>query len=211
MIRWPAVLVLGAALVGGCSAAPTPPAGAGATLSADGALRLRHQIMVRYGERAEVFEGYMIWRGDAFFVRAFAGPGVDLFTVVRDGATQRSALHLSGLGDRIDLEAVGADIARAYLGGCPAPAGGGAARCTFHGEPLEERYAPDGRLLERRFPTAHGIGVTIRYAEHRRSAARELAGRITLEWGDGGNSMVIVLLDVEDAGDVDPAALPLGQ
>lgn len=199
--------LLALALAGACSAAAPRP------VDADGAgpaaLRLRHQIMVRYGERAEVFEGYMIKRGDAFFVRAFAGPGVDLFTVVRDADAQREALHIAGLADRIDLAAVGADIARAYLSGCAAPAAGGAVSCSFHGEPLDERYSADGRLIERRFPAAHGIGVTIRYAAHARYGRQELAGKITLEWGSGGNSMVIVLLDAEEIGDVDPAALPL--
>lgn len=191
----------------GCSAAA--PSGGGPATTTAGAVRLRHQIMVRYGERAEVFEGYMVLRGDAFFVRAFAGPGVDLFTVVRDGAEQRQALHIAGLADRIDLAAVGADIARAYLGGCAAPAPGGSVACELYGEPLDERYDAAGRVVERRFPDAHGIGVTVAYREHRRWGERELAGRITLQWGDGANSMVIVLLDVEELGAVDPASLPL--
>lgn len=161
------------------------------------ALRLRHQIMVRYGEQLQVFEGYMILSGEAFLVKAFAGPGIDLFTVRRDRDRRDEEAHVPGLAEQLDLERVGRDIARAYLGGCGAPAGGGAVECAFYGEPLRERYDDRGRLLAREFPEAHGIGLTVNYRDYAERADRELAGEIELEWGDSGNEMVIRLLDAQ--------------
>ena len=101
--------------------------------------KMRHQIMVRYGDEVQVFEGYMIREGNAFLVRAFAGPGVDLFTVARDGKRHREEAHISALEERLDLEAVSMDIARAYLGGCEKPEGT-KAECTLLGEPMIEEF-----------------------------------------------------------------------
>jgi len=193
------VIAATAALLGCGSPAQegAPTAGAGLQGATAAPIRLRHQIMVEYGEEAQVFEGYMVLGEDAFLVKAFAGPGVDLFTVVRNGARRRDELHMPALEGRIDLEAVGDDIARVYLRGCAPPAGAAAARCDFHGEPLEEDYDAEGRTIERRFPKAHGIGVRVTYRELSRRLGETVAGRIELRWGAGGNRMAIVLVDAQ--------------
>ena len=141
---------LGAVLLA-CGAALTPKEN-----RADGpgepALKMRHQILFSHGGDVQVFEGYMILADDAFIVRAFAGPGVDLFTVARSGDRHRSTLHIPALKDRIDIEKVGDDIARVYLSGCKPPPGAAdqtpaspksVRHCRFFGEPLTEVI--DGR------------------------------------------------------------------
>jgi hypothetical protein len=193
-------------LAAGCGAAAPPPGG-GEPVAAEApreGLRLRHQIMSRHGDDVQVFEGYMIVAGDALVVRAFAGPGVDLFTVVRRGAEHEEQAHVPGLASRLDLAAVGADIARCYLAGCGGPAPG-TGSCTFFGEPLIEERDGEGRIVTRLFPEAHGIGLRVRYSEHREHAGHELAGRIALEWGSGSTSLVILLLEAEVLEAVDPA------
>ena len=167
----------------------------GSPKPADIPVKMRHQIMVRYGDEVQVFEGYMIRGGDAFLVRAFAGPGVDLFTVARDGKRHREEAHISALEERLDLEAVSMDIARAYLGGCER--GGAKAECTFLGEPMIEEFDELGRLVSRRFPEAHGIGMRIVYEEYNDYLDGQAPWKIVLEWGEGKNRMVIKLLSVE--------------
>jgi hypothetical protein len=194
----------------GCGA-PAAPAGTGHPAAAGApraGLKLRHQILARYGGEEQVFEGYMILAGDSLVVRAFAGPGIDLFTVIRRGAEHEERAHVPGLADRIDLAAVGADIARCYLAGCPRPggeAGAGPAACAFYGEPLFEERDGDGRLESRVFPEAHGIGLRVRYSGYRDFGGRELAGRISLEWGSGASSLVIVLSEAAVVEDADPS------
>jgi hypothetical protein len=211
-MRVPALLAL--LSLAGCGA-PAVPAAEGDHPAAGApreGLKLRHQILARYGDESQVFEGYMILAGDSLIVRAFAGPGIDLFTVVRRGAEHAERAHVPGLEDRLDLAAVGGDIARCYLQGCrrperkPVP---GIVYCTFFDEPLFEEWDGDGRLAARVFPKAHGIGLEIRYSEYREFGGRELAGRITLEWGSGATSLVILLLDAEDVGDVGEAVFRL--
>ena len=70
------------------------------------ALKMQHQILFRHGAESHVFEGYMILKKEAFFVKAFAGPGVDLFTLAREGAWHREELHIASLADKIDLKLV---------------------------------------------------------------------------------------------------------
>jgi len=198
------VLVLAAT---GCGPAVQPPEdGTGVEQPA---LRLRHQIMVRYGDQLQVFEGYMILRGEAFLVKAFAGPGIDLFTVRRDGPRHAEEAHVPGLADRLDLGQVGADIARAYLPGCRVPAAEDVSECEFYGEPLVERYDDRGRLIERTFPEAHGIGLHVTYGDYAAGLGHETAGTITLSWGESGNEMVIRLLDTQPLPDFDAAALAI--
>lgn len=200
------LMALSAALLVGCGA---PAIEAAREEAGGGALRLRHQIMVEYGSESQVFEGYMIWRGDAFYVKAFAGPGVDLFTVVRSGEWHREEAHIDALAERLDLEAVGADIARAYLDGCDDEEVAGLTRCDFHDEPLEETRDEFGRIAKRRFPEAHGIGLTVLYTDYAERSGEELAGKIELSWGEGANRMVIVLLDASRAtGPVDDLLAP---
>jgi hypothetical protein len=190
---------------GGSTAAPEHPSAD----SAATAIRLRHQVMVRYGEQVQVFEGYMILRGQALLVKAFAGPGIDLFTVRRDGAKHGEEAHVPGLEERLDLAAVGADIARAYLPGCSATPGEQSAQCTFFGEPLSETYDTAGRTISRRFPEAHGIGMTVDYEDYAVRAGRPLASRVVLSWGESGNEMVIRLLDAEELVDFDVEQLAI--
>ncbi len=167
----------------------------GSPISVDASVKMRHQIMVQYGDEVQVFEGYMIRGGDAFLVRAFAGPGVDLFTVARDGKRHREEAYISALEERLDLEAVSMDIARAYLGGCERD--GAKAECTFLGEPMIEEFDERGRLVARRFPEAHGIGMRIVYEEYKDYLDGQAPWKIVLEWGEGKNRMVIKLLSVE--------------
>jgi hypothetical protein len=174
------------------------------------AVRMRHQISFAQAEDVQVFDGYMLLAGERLLVKAFAGPGVDLFTVVRDGAAHGERLHVAGLSDRIDMEKVGADIARVYLGGCPRPAGGaGEATCDFYGEPLTERFDAGGRLVARRFPQAHGIGLDVTYDDFAPFACGERARRIALRWGGSANEMAIRLAACELLDRVDPAAFAI--
>lgn len=208
--------LIAAALAAACGARapdPAPPDGpprpGAAGLSA---LRMRHQITFRRGGDAQVFDGYMLLAGERLYVRAFAGPGVDLFTVARDGAAHREELHLEGLADRIDMAKVGADIARAYLGGCPPPPGAGEVECRFEGEPMAEAYDARGRLTARRFPEAHGVGLTVTYDGFTACPGGERAGAVTLRWGGSGNEMVIRLAACEVIEGVDPAVFsPTGR
>jgi hypothetical protein len=174
------------------------------------AVRMRHQISFAQGEDVQVFDGYMLLAGERLLVKAFAGPGVDLFTVVRDGAAHGERLHVAGLSDRIDMAKVGADIARVYLGGCKGPAGGaGEATCDFYGEPMTERYDSGGRLVARSFPQAHGIGLDVTYEELAPFACGERARRITMRWGGSKNEMVIRLVACERLDRVDPAVFAI--
>jgi len=168
-------------------------------------VKMRHQISFRHGDDVQVFDGYMLLAGEKLLVRAFAGPGVDLFTVVRDGAAHREELHIASLSDRIDMPAVGADIARVYLGGCGAPSGGFEERCEFYGEPMIEKRDAASRLEERRFPEAHGVGLTVTYRGFTTCAGSERAGDISLRWGGSANEMIIHLVACEVKKDVDPA------
>jgi hypothetical protein len=184
-------------LAAGCGAgspkeAETPAPGS--------ALKLRHQIMFSRGDDVQVFEGYMIIQGDQFIVKAFAGPGVDLFTVARSRGRSAQTLHIASLTDRIDIARVGEDIARVYLPGC-VPSGArakpGKKTCIFFGEPLTETYGQAGELARRRFPDAHGMGLTVTYDEYATAAESRLPRRITIEWGGSSNEMVIRLVAAE--------------
>lgn len=168
------------------------------------AVRLRHEILFAQGNDEQVFEGYMVKLREAFVVKAFAGPGVSLFTVTRDGAEGSAVLHIPALSDRIDMKLVGDDIARAYLEGCEPFHGPGERECRFFGEPLAEVRDGDDRLVERRFPAAHGVGMTIRYEGYRAWLDRVEPSTITLRWGQGTNRIVIRLVDVEYLKAVDP-------
>jgi hypothetical protein len=200
--------LLGIALLAGCGGS-TPAPDVPEAGSDEPPLRLRHQVLVRYGDEVQVFEGYMILCGRALLVKAFAGPGIDLFTVRRDGAKHREEAHVPGLAERLDLTAVGADISRAYLPGCDAPVGEQRARCDFFGEPLSETYDAAGRVVMRSFPEAHGIGLTIAYEDYGSRAGRPLAARVVLRWGESGNEMVIRLLDAEELVEFDREQLAI--
>jgi hypothetical protein len=173
-------------------------------------VKMRHQISFAQGDDVQVFDGYMLLAGERLLVKAFAGPGVDLFTVVRDGAAHGERLHIKGLSDRIDMAKVGADISRVYLGGCKGPAGGGGeATCDFYGEPLTERFDAAGRLVGRSFPQAHGIGLDVTYDDVAPFACGERARRITLRWGGSRNEMVIRLVACDRIEGVDPAVFAI--
>jgi hypothetical protein len=202
------ILIALAVTVVGCGASsPAPPGGE--PDPEPPALRLRHQIMVRYGGQVQVFEGYMILKGESFLVKAFAGPGIDLFTVRRDRAKHAEEAHVAGLAERLDLEAVGADIARAYLAGCEPRAAGERVECSFYGEPLSEEYDDRGRTRSRTFPGAHGIGLTVTYEDYAVRAGRPLAEKIKLAWGSSGNEMVIRLLEAQEITDLDERLLAI--
>lgn len=205
-----AFALLAAAIVcSGCGAADPDVENAEPRSGRAEAIKLRHQILARYGDQEQVFEGYLVLRGDAFFVRAFAGPGIDLFTIRRNGARHEERAHVSGLERRVDLEKVGADIARCHYGGCQG--GPGETRCDFYGEPLIETRDQRGRLVERSFPRAHEIGLKVRYEEPRLVGGREVARRTTLSWGDGSNELVIVMLESEVLERVEPGLVDIGR
>ena len=88
------------------------------------------------------------------------------------------------------------DIARAYFRGCEKPEGA-KAECTLLGEPMIEEFDEQGRLVARRFPKAHGIGMRIAYEEYKDYLDGQAPWKILLEWGEGKNRMVIKLLSVE--------------
>ncbi|MDD5307530.1 MAG: hypothetical protein PHU25_09455 [Deltaproteobacteria bacterium] len=165
--------------------------------------RMRHQILYSRDGQDQVFDGYMIRAGDAFLVKAFAGPGVELFTVVRNGEAHREELHIPGLQGKIDMAAVGEDIALVYQGGCARPRGAGSAECSLLGESMVETYDATGDLVERRFPKAHGIGLAISYEDYGERSGARLAGKVTLRWGEGKSTMVIRLLSNEPMPDFD--------
>ena len=159
--------------------------------------RLRHQIKARRGDDVYVFEGYMILQGDAFVVRAFAGPGVSLFTVTRDGDKHTEKAHVPGLNNKLNLESVGLDIARAYFAGCPGSSSGEITKCTILGQIAHETHAPNGDLLTRRFPSAYKDGLLIEYLDYTKKMDRRWAKRIHLKWSGKENEMEIFLLTVE--------------
>ncbi len=194
------ILILIFALVAACGSAHRPE---NPVRSKSQAVKMQHQILFSRPDEDHVFEGYMILAEDALLVKAFAGPGVDLFTVIRDGANHFEELHIPGLAERIDIAAVGADIARVYLGGCERPPAAGEASCDLFGEKMVEVFDAKGRLAERRFPEAHGIGVTISYEEYELYSGRAESRRITLVWGTSQNRMVIRLVALELLDDVD--------
>jgi hypothetical protein len=168
------------------------------------AMKMRHQILFRYGEEEHVFEGYMILKKDAFFVRAFAGPGVDLFSLVREGTWHREELHIGSLKGKIDLNLVSASIAKVYLGGCPGAAPGGEATCDFYGEKVAESYGAEGELVTRRFSSAERGELVISYREFDSCRGRSMAKKIVLTWQKGGISMVIRLVACDLQSHVDP-------
>lgn len=204
----PRTAVLLVAVLCAVACGPRAPrvTGSGDVPGALPAIKMRHQISFTRGEDVQVFDGYMLLAGERLLVKAFAGPGVDLFTVVRDGAAHDERLHIAGLADRIDMEKVGGDIARVYLGGCAKPAAGVfEATCDFYGEPMIESLDAAGRLISRRFPRAHGIGLDVAYEDFAPFACGERARRVTMRWGTSGNEMAIHLVACESLDKVDPA------
>ncbi len=167
-------------------------------------VKMRHQILFVQDDDEHVFEGYLILADDALLVKAFAGPGIDLFTIARDSATHFEQLHIPSLADRIDIKAVSEDIARVYLGGCNKPTGPREVSCDFFGEKMVEVYDTKIRLTKRQFPDAHGIGLEIHYEEYQIHSGRAQPKRITLSWGTSKNRMVILLVDFELLSSVDP-------
>ena len=103
---------------------------------------------------------------------------------------------MKALEGRLDLAAVGEDIARVYFTGC-APSPGETVRCRMLGEPVVEEYREDGVLLRRTFPEAHGIGVVVTMSGYALRKGELRPDKIVIEWGEGGNRMVIKLLTVE--------------
>jgi hypothetical protein len=209
VVRAVVAAIAAAAWLAACGA--RPPARAGTDGDGISAIRMRHQISFSQGGDIQVFDGYMLLAGERLLVKAFAGPGVDLFTVVRDGAAHSERLHVSGLADRIDMAKVGADIARVYLGGCPRTpeAQGREATCSFYGEPMTERVDAAGRVAGRAFPQAHGIGLAVTYDDFAQTSCGERARRITLRWGGSANEMVIRLVACERIAAVEPSAFAI--
>ena len=167
-------------------------------------LKMRHQILFQHREDAHVFEGYMILKKDAFFVKAFAGPGVDLFTLAREGAWHREELHIASLADTIDLELVSDSIARVYLGACVGASPSGRVSCDFHGEEMTEHYNAEGQLARRVFPNALSRQLVIDYQEYSTYFGRALPRKIQLVWHEGEITMVIRLVACEIQEEVDP-------
>ena len=160
--------------------------------------------MFRSAEESHVFEGYLVLYQDALFVKAFAGPGVDLFTIIRKGAEHREVLHIPAIAKKMDMAAIGADIARVYLGGCPPPNRPDEVSCHLLDDKMIERYGPDELLEARDFPNAHDIGVHIAYEDYSEMNGTQMATRITLTWGNSQNRMVIKLLSYEILDEIDP-------
>ncbi len=168
------------------------------------AMKMRHQILFRFGEEAHVFEGYMILKKEAFFVKAFAGPGVDLFTLVRDGAWHREELHIGSLKDRIDLRLVSESIAKVYLGGCGGNGPPGETTCDFYGETMLETHGSGGALVRREFSSEQEGSLVIRYQEFHSCSGHSLPKQIALTWEKGNISMVIRLVACETLSHLEP-------
>jgi hypothetical protein len=155
----------------------------------------RHQILFQNKDDTQVFEGYMMRIKGAYVVQAFAGPGVDLFTVARVGDRHRETLHIKALADKIDVVKIGDDIYRVYMDGCPVMktlADNRQVSCLLHGQRARESYDADSHLIERSFPKAHGIGLTIRYLEYKSTEGGLLPSRIELRWGNNPDRLMVI-------------------
>lgn len=170
-------------------------------------LRMHHQILFRHGEDQHVFDGYMLVYRTGYIVKAFAGPGIDLFTVVKRGAQSKAVLHLPGLQDRMDMRAISQDIARIYALPCGPKADRGSVSCLILGEMATEKYDQEGRLISRHFARAHGVGLDISYSDYRRHLDRDDPYRMHLKWGHGQVEMIIILGRLEIARELDPGLL----
>lgn len=184
-------------LLTACGASRKSPASHGE----EPAWRLRHQIVFTSKGDEKIFEGYMILSKNAFLVKAFAGPGVDLFTVVRDGERHQEILHLDALADRIDVTRIGEDIRRTYLAWCPGQAAP-QQWCTANGEQLVVSTNSEGQVTRKHFPAAHGVGLYVTYKDTLQVAGRALPKRIQLVWGDGTFRMLILLTEAERVTDL---------
>ncbi|MCU0663764.1 MAG: hypothetical protein MUC50_15725 [Myxococcota bacterium] len=183
-----------------CAAHPPEPL---LTTSPVHTLELQHQILFENGDEQQVFEGTMIQAGNSFLVRAFAGPGIDLFTVVRTPKTSTQQAHVPGLAQRIDMREVGDDIGRVYRSGCPGPASS-TTTCPSEGETLEETRDGSGELIRRSYPQAHGAGLSILYEQREPLCGTSIPRRITLTWGQGKSRMVIFTADCKVRRDAPP-------
>ncbi|MCP4199265.1 MAG: hypothetical protein GY762_19135 [Proteobacteria bacterium] len=167
-------------------------------------MKMRHQILFRYGEEEHVFEGYMILKKGAFFVKAFAGPGVNLFTLVREGTWHREELHIGSLKGKIDLDLVSASIAKVYLGRCAGAAPDSETACDFYGEKMVETYGDEGELVTRQFFSEERGDLVIRYSELISCGGGLVPKKIVLTWQKGEITMVIRLVACDLQGHVEP-------
>jgi hypothetical protein len=173
--------------------------------TADEALKMRHQIVFRHGDEVHVFEGYLILMNPRrLLVKAFAGPGVDLFTVARDGNWHREVLHLSGLENKIDMTLVADSIFRVYMAPCPKIAGRDLAVCERGGEQMEEYFDSAGRLTRRLFDPAK---IEIRYQNYQPWCGQMLPEKISITWSDNLHGIEIHLADCAFAAPLDPDML----
>ncbi len=177
----------------------------------------RHQILFQNNDDSQVFEGVVMrvehrnaetCTAVSYVVQAFAGPGVDLFTIARDRDRHKETLHLKSLADKIDAVKIGEDIHRIYLPTCPVigeNAKPPQVSCMLCGERAEDIYDASGRLTKRHFPDAHGIGLDIRYLDYQSTQVGPAPFRIELRWGDNSNRlMVIRVVSSELSSDADP-------
>ena len=178
-----------ALLICSCGAAQKTDAAASAAFG----VRMEHQILFRNGDDTQVFDGFMVQEGEAFLVKAFAGPGVSLFTAARDRERHKEVLHIGSLADRLDVAKIGADIFRVYMTGCEHSADSAeTVVCTAHGEALEDTFDTAGMLTERHLPNAHGIGLTVRYLKYEPRAGRILPVHIELQWGRSEDRKMVI-------------------
>jgi hypothetical protein len=155
----------------------------------------RHQILFQNKDDTQVFEGVMMRSKDAYVVQAFAGPGVDLFTVARVKERHKETLHIKALADRIDVTKIGDDIYRVYMDGCPVMNNLAAKRqvtCVLNGQRAVESFDDASQLTERSFPDAHGIGLTIRYRDYQSTVGGHLPSRIELSWGNSPDRLMVI-------------------
>ncbi len=165
---------------------------------ADLTLKMQHQIMYRNGNDTQVFEGYMIQKKDAYIVKAFAGPGVDLFTIARKAERRKDTLDLKMLANKLDVSKIGDDILRIFMDGCPFSAKTKeTTACIVTAQKIIEKRDQEGRLTERRFPDAHTIGLNITYKDYSSFKNIALPAQIELQWGDGTRQMIIRTVSAE--------------
>lgn len=192
------LILMSAAACG--AAAPTNATGISSGEQASDTVKMRHQILFQNKDDTQVFEGVMIHRKDGYIVQAFAGPGMDLFTVARSGGQHKEILHIQALSNKIDVSKIGEDIFCIYMEGCPSDSpvtGTEEISCVREGRRLTENFNPDGRLVARQFPDAHGIGLSIQYSGYNPLAGRWIPTRIALRWGDFAQSLTIQTVSAE--------------
>ncbi|MBI5509753.1 MAG: DUF3261 domain-containing protein [Deltaproteobacteria bacterium] len=239
MPRLRAVLWVLGALAGCATASPRPvgPSSLGLSnrdtyrhylASLPAALKMRHQVETRFGDRAEVVEGFcVLFRPERFWVRASAPFGGTLFEIKATSAHQVQLL--SGVAVTADDRGpryLARDIRRIYLqdcaagatltalrtglrASCPLAADGGGIDTARGRDPADDALAvtvtKGGVVREKAFYRGGELSALVRYDDYRLEGGLWLAHQIVLESHTAPYRLTIVLLDADPS--FDPAPL----